>query len=60
LQAPGVTAPIIGATKLAQLEELIAAVDLKLSDDEVAALEKPYRPHGVSGRAQPTRKAMKA
>ena len=60
LQAPGVTAPIIGATKTQHLKELIAAVDLKLSDEEVAALEKPYRPHGVSGRTQPTRKAMKA
>src|ERR1700722_15941898 len=45
LQAPGVTAPIIGATKTEHLKDLIASVDLKLSADEVAALEKPYRPH---------------
>jgi aryl-alcohol dehydrogenase (NADP+) len=60
LQAPGVSAPIIGATKPEHLEELIAAVDLALSDDEVAALEKPYRPHGILGHAQPKPKAMHA
>jgi aryl-alcohol dehydrogenase-like predicted oxidoreductase len=60
LQAPGVTAPIIGATKPHHLKELIAAVDLKLSDEESAALEKPYRPHGVLGHAQPKPKAMHA
>jgi 1-deoxyxylulose-5-phosphate synthase len=60
LQAPGVTAPIVGATKLRHLQELIAAVDLKLSPEEVAALEKPYRAHRVLGHAQPTPKAMTA
>jgi aryl-alcohol dehydrogenase-like predicted oxidoreductase len=58
LQAPGVTAPIVGATKLENLKELIAAVDLKLSQEEVAALEKPYRPHPVLGHAQPTPRNM--
>src|SRR5579862_5918046 len=53
LQAPGVTAPIIGVTKIQHLKELIASVDLKLSADEVAALEKPYKPHRVLGHAQP-------
>jgi aryl-alcohol dehydrogenase (NADP+) len=60
LQAPGVTAPIIGATQTQHLKELIAALDLKLIDDEVAALEKPYRPHGILGHAQPKPKAMHA
>ncbi len=60
LQAPGITAPIIGATKPAQLKELIAAADLKLSADEVAALEKPYRPHPILGHFQPEPKAMRA
>ena len=60
LQAPGVTAPIIGATKPQHLKELIAAVDLKLADEEVAALEKPYRPHGILGHMQPKPKAMHA
>ena len=53
LQAPGVTAPIIGATKIAHLKEAIAAVDVKLTADEVAALEKPYRPHPILGHEQP-------
>ncbi len=60
LQAPGVTAPIIGATKPQHLKELIAAVDLALSPDEVAALEKPYRAHPVLGHAPPTPKALAA
>jgi aryl-alcohol dehydrogenase-like predicted oxidoreductase len=49
LQKPGVTAPIVGATKLSHLEDAIAAADLKLSDDQVAALEGLYRPHPVLG-----------
>jgi aryl-alcohol dehydrogenase-like predicted oxidoreductase len=56
LQAPGVTAPIIGTTKPAQLRELIAAVDIKLTAEEVAAVEKPYRPHAVLGYAPPKAK----
>ena len=60
LQAPGVTAPIIGATQAQHLKELIAAVDIKLSADEIAAVEKPYRPHRVLGHAQPTPKAALA
>jgi aryl-alcohol dehydrogenase-like predicted oxidoreductase len=60
LQAPGITAPIIGATKTKHLKELIAAVDLTLSAEEVAALEKPYRPHGILGHFQPEPKAMRA
>ena len=49
LRKPGVTAPIVGATKLSHLEDAIASVDVDLSEDEIAALEKPYRPHAVSG-----------
>ena len=60
LQAPGVTSPIIGATKPQHLKELIAAVDLTLADEDVAALEKPYRPHGILGHMQPKPKAMHA
>jgi aryl-alcohol dehydrogenase-like predicted oxidoreductase len=51
LHKPGVTAPIVGATKLSHLEDAIASVDLELSDDEIAALEKPYRPHPVIGHS---------
>jgi aryl-alcohol dehydrogenase-like predicted oxidoreductase len=46
---PSVTAPIVGATKLAHLEDAIAAESLALSRDELARLEEPYVPHAVSG-----------
>jgi len=59
LQAPGVTAPIIGSTKPQQLKELIAAVDIALSAEEVASLEKPYRPHSILGHVQPAPKDMR-
>jgi len=49
LRQPGVTAPIIGATKLAQLEEAVGAVDVTLSDEECTRLEAPYQPHRVLG-----------
>ena len=44
-----VTAPIVGATKLRHLEDAVAAVDVTLSDEEVARLEAPYRPHPILG-----------
>lgn len=53
LQAPGVTAPIIGATKLNHVKELIAAAEIKLNKEEVAALEQPYQPHPVLGFEPP-------
>jgi aryl-alcohol dehydrogenase-like predicted oxidoreductase len=46
---PYITAPIIGATKLKHLEDAIAAVSLKLSPEEIQALEAPYVPHLVKG-----------
>jgi aryl-alcohol dehydrogenase-like predicted oxidoreductase len=49
LHKPGVTAPIVGATKLGHLEDALAASDLALSQDETAALEEPYVPHPVLG-----------
>jgi aryl-alcohol dehydrogenase-like predicted oxidoreductase len=49
LQMPGVTAPIIGASKPNHLEDAVAALSLKLSDDEVKRLEEPYVPHPVAG-----------
>jgi 1-deoxyxylulose-5-phosphate synthase len=49
LAKPGVTAPIVGATKLEQLEDSIAAVDVTLSPEDIATLEAPYVPHPVSG-----------
>ena len=49
LAQPGVTAPIIGASKLPQLDEAVAAVDLQLSSEEIAELSAPYLPHPVLG-----------
>jgi aryl-alcohol dehydrogenase (NADP+) len=49
LHQPGLTAPIIGATKLNHLEEAVAAVGVKLSDEERKKLEEPYVPHGMLG-----------
>jgi 1-deoxyxylulose-5-phosphate synthase len=49
LAKPGVTAPIVGSTKLAHLEDALAAEQLTLTEDEMAALEKPYVPHPVLG-----------
>ena len=49
LSRPGVTAPIVGATKLGHLDDAIEAVDLELSEDEILKLEAPYMPHPVLG-----------
>ncbi len=49
LHKPGVTAPIVGATKLSHLEDAIAAAGVTLSEDEVKRLEEPYQPHPVRG-----------
>jgi 1-deoxyxylulose-5-phosphate synthase len=48
LHKPGVTAPIVGATKLEHLEDALAAEQLSLSDDEIARLEEPYVPRRVA------------
>jgi aryl-alcohol dehydrogenase-like predicted oxidoreductase len=49
MHKPGVTAPIVGATKVEHLEDALAAEQLSLSADELAKLEEPYVPHAVSG-----------
>ncbi|HJU00809.1 MAG TPA: aldo/keto reductase, partial [Actinomycetes bacterium] len=49
LHKPGVTAPIVGATRLEHLEDALAAEQLSLTDKEVERLEEPYVPHPVSG-----------
>ncbi|GMT99015.1 aldo/keto reductase [Corallococcus caeni] len=49
LSKPVVTAPIIGATKPQHLEDAVKAVSLKLTPEEVKALEAPYKPHEVRG-----------
>ena len=49
LQKDGVTAPIIGATKLSHLHDAVASLKLQLTADEVQALEAPYVPHRILG-----------
>ena len=46
-----VTAPIVGATKLEQLDDAVAALSVTLSGGEIKALEAPYVPHAVVGHA---------
>ena len=53
LSRPAVAAPIIGATKLAHLDDAIDAVEIELEAAEIDALEAPYQPHGVKGLAPP-------
>lgn len=49
LAKPGMSAPIIGASKLYQLEEAVAATGIKLTDDEMKKLEELYQPHRILG-----------
>ncbi|MCW2609903.1 MAG: alcohol dehydrogenase [Cryptosporangiaceae bacterium] len=49
LAKPGVTAPVVGATRPQHLDDAVAALDLRLTPDEIAALEEPYVPHPVVG-----------
>lgn len=49
LHQPGVTAPIIGASQMEHLEQDVAALDIRLSRDELEFLEEPYQPHPVLG-----------
>ncbi len=49
LHKPGITAPIIGASKMSHLDDAIGALEIKLSPEEIASLEEPYQPHPVLG-----------
>jgi aryl-alcohol dehydrogenase-like predicted oxidoreductase len=51
LHKPGVTAPIVGATKIGHLDDALAAERLDLTDEEMARLEEPYVPHAIAGHA---------
>jgi aryl-alcohol dehydrogenase (NADP+) len=51
LSKPYVTAPIIGASRLAHLDEAVAALDVRLEPDEIAELEQPYKTHPVLGHS---------
>jgi len=54
LAQPGVAAPIVGASKLQYLDDLLEATKLRLGDEEIARLEAPYKPHPVLGHTAPT------
>jgi aryl-alcohol dehydrogenase-like predicted oxidoreductase len=49
LSKPGVTAPIVSATKVEQLDQLVAGMAVTLAPEEVRALEEPYVPHKIIG-----------
>lgn len=49
LQKDGVTAPVVGATKMGHLETAVGALGVQLSSEEVTALEAPYVPHPMAG-----------
>lgn len=49
LAQPGVTSPIVGASRLEHLDDAVAALDIRLSDEERHLLEEPYVPHAVLG-----------
>ncbi|KAI0761510.1 Aldo/keto reductase [Trametes elegans] len=49
MSKPGVTAPIIGTTNLSNLEDILGALDVKLSEEEVKYLEEPYQPMAITG-----------
>ena len=48
---PGISSPIIGASKMYQLDEALGALDLKLSDEEMKRLEEPYEAHPILGHS---------
>ncbi|OUL19207.1 aldo/keto reductase [Nostoc sp. RF31YmG] len=54
LHQPGVTSPIIGASKIEHLKEAVEAVDLELSEEELKFLEEPYTPHPILGHQYPS------
>jgi aryl-alcohol dehydrogenase-like predicted oxidoreductase len=51
LQQPGVTAPIVGASKMQHLEDAAAALEIRLDEEELKALAEPYRPHRILGHS---------
>jgi len=51
LHQPGVTAPIVGASKMKHLEDAVAALEIRLDDEELKALAAPYRPHRILGHS---------
>ncbi|KAI0648552.1 Aldo/keto reductase [Trametes meyenii] len=49
ISKPGVSAPIVGSTSLSNLEQLLGALDVKLSEEEIKSLEEPYKPMAITG-----------
>jgi aryl-alcohol dehydrogenase-like predicted oxidoreductase len=49
LSRPDVTAPIVGTTRTAHVDDAVAALEVRLTEEEMSALEEPYRPHPVLG-----------
>ncbi len=53
LSKPAITAPIIGATKLSHLDDAVVALSIKLTAEDIAALEAPYKPRAINDHAPP-------
>jgi 1-deoxyxylulose-5-phosphate synthase len=51
LQQPGVTSPIVGASKMHHLDDAVAALSLRLDEAELKALAEPYQPHRLLGHS---------
>ena len=51
LAQPGITSPIVGASKMPQLEEAVAALNVKLSEEDLKQLAEPYQPHTILGHS---------
>ena len=60
VRQPGVTAPIVGVSRLEQLDQLVAALDIELDDEECGFLEKPYTPHPVLGHSYGVQRVTRA
>jgi aryl-alcohol dehydrogenase-like predicted oxidoreductase len=58
INAPGITAPVAGSTRLSHLDDAIKAVDLVLTPEERGALEAPYQPRAITGHIQPSAARM--
>jgi aryl-alcohol dehydrogenase-like predicted oxidoreductase len=48
---PGITAPVIGASKMSHLDDAVAALEIKLTAEEIKSLEEPYQPHAILGHS---------
>jgi 1-deoxyxylulose-5-phosphate synthase len=51
LKQPGISAPIIGVSKMKHLDDAVAALEIRLDESELKALAAPYRPHVVLGHS---------